>query len=757
MDNYAGVRTLGVQPAEVVDNRYKWFLAVGTSGIRTNNFTATSIDAGLFGNQTNFHRDHKLRGFEAMHIVNDIFSIQFEINHKNSIAYSLRFNTLNSVDGLPEDWTSVDYDKYQNMTLVNVPIAFKSLSYQRFVYSEHAFSYGRVVREDDEHYIKAGGSAKIINALDAGYLMAREGTVTFTDPNSPQMQINSSDIQFGIAENQNSLVNRTFGIGLDLGVVYEYRPDYKSFFYDMDGETHIPRYDVNKYKYKAGVSVTNIGFVRFEKDTTSYDFLAIDAMADGNQLVDNPFAQNPLTYIQQATLNGPGVTKAGFNKDHFNMSLPMSLNLQFDYHIWKNYYVSYAGNIPFSMPGDANHATLMTFHAITPRVEKGSWSFGTPISIRRNGILNIGLVGRISLGGRVGVYAGSSTMCFLVGVRKQYDFGMFGGVSVSLKHSVPKDEDLDLVSDKMDRCMYDPGPWIYRGCPDTDGDKIIDLEDHCIYDAGPEKTDGCPDRDEDGVIDVNDRCPDITGLAVHHGCPDRDMDGVIDLADRCPDVPGIELNNGCPFENQGCCTDNDGDGISNLVDRCPEVSGSVYNEGCPIDSSNIGKVNFDKIKPVVDPNHSNNQIKDTLKSGSTEVDKGKEGDPIQISSLKDIPVMNTGKEQDKLMVYFDVDQSFLQESYVKLLNELIGATDYKGNANIVFVVIGHTDADGSDNYNLLLSKRRSETVKKHLINQGIPANQIEVYFYGEWQPLYSDDNEEHKGINRRAEVKVMKK
>jgi outer membrane protein OmpA-like peptidoglycan-associated protein len=438
------------------------------------------------------------------------------------------------------------------------------------------------------------------------------------------------------------------------------------------------------------------------------------------------------------------------------MSLPSALNLQFDYHIWKGFYASYAGTIPFNIPGDANRATLMTVHAITPRYERPRWSIATPIVIPRSGIMNVGVVGRLSFG-NFGVFLGSHTMSFLVAVRKQYDFSMFGGINVSLKHTVPPDRDEDLVSDKKDRCIDDPGPWVYRGCPDTDNDAIIDLEDHCIYDQGPQQTNGCPDRDNDGVIDVNDRCPDIAGLAVHHGCPDKDKDGVIDLADRCPDVPGIELNNGCPFENQGCCMDNDGDGISNLVDKCPEVSGSVYNEGCPIDSTNIGKVNFEQIKPIVDANHTNVQIKDTVSSGSKEVDKGKEGDPVQISSLKDIPVMNTGSKMRDLMVYFDVDQSFLQSNYVQKVNDLVNAIDYKNDNSIVFVVIGHTDADGTDNYNLLLSKRRAETVKKHLMNQGVPENQIEVYFYGEWQPLYSDDNEEHKGINRRAEVKVMKK
>jgi OOP family OmpA-OmpF porin len=227
-----------------------------------------------------------------------------------------------------------------------------------------------------------------------------------------------------------------------------------------------------------------------------------------------------------------------------------------------------------------------------------------------------------------------------------------------------------------------------------------------------------------------------------------------DAADRCPDIPGIELNNGCPFENQGCCSDNDGDGVSNEVDQCPEVSGSVYNNGCPIDSTNLNTIDFKGVKPDIDPNHTGEQIIDNPLDPKE--DNGG-FDPVQISHETNVDTLLNGEEIRKLTVYFDSDQSFMQQSYIKQINELLVELKAESNEDIHFVIIGHTDQDGNDDYNLVLSRKRSETVRKHIQNQGIDFDRVKTYYYGEFKPLTSDENERAKKLNRRVEIIVVKK
>ena len=69
---------------------------------------------------------------------------------------------------------------------------------------------------------------------------------------------------------------------------------------------------------------------------------------------------------------------------------------------------------------------------------------------------------------------------------------------------------------------------------------------------------------------------------------------------------------------------------------------------------------------------------------------------------------------------------------------------------------GHTDNVGSDKSNLLLSKNRAEAVKTVLTNRGVDANQIIVKYYGESQPIASNNEEDGRQKNRRVEMLIIK-
>ena len=73
------------------------------------------------------------------------------------------------------------------------------------------------------------------------------------------------------------------------------------------------------------------------------------------------------------------------------------------------------------------------------------------------------------------------------------------------------------------------------------------------------------------------------------------------------------------------------------------------------------------------------------------------------------------------------------------------------------IIIGHTDNDGEENYNLILSKKRAETVRRKIEAFGAKNDQIELYYYGEWKPLKDNNNKEQKGFNRRVEIQVIRK
>lgn len=67
-------------------------------------------------------------------------------------------------------------------------------------------------------------------------------------------------------------------------------------------------------------------------------------------------------------------------------------------------------------------------------------------------------------------------------------------------------------------------------------------------------------------------------------------------------------------------------------------------------------------------------------------------------------------------------------------------------------VVGHTDSDGSDDANLLLSRKRAEAVQQALLSQfKIDAGRIEFSGKGEREPVGDNKTKEGKAQNRRVE------
>ncbi|NOK33414.1 DUF4398 domain-containing protein [Corallococcus exercitus] len=81
------------------------------------------------------------------------------------------------------------------------------------------------------------------------------------------------------------------------------------------------------------------------------------------------------------------------------------------------------------------------------------------------------------------------------------------------------------------------------------------------------------------------------------------------------------------------------------------------------------------------------------------------------------------------------------------------ATALKESKNPLLIE-GHTDSRGTDDYNEQLSERRAESVRNFLVNQGVPAERIQIRGMGEERPVASNGTAEGRANNRRVEIVV---
>jgi len=102
--------------------------------------------------------------------------------------------------------------------------------------------------------------------------------------------------------------------------------------------------------------------------------------------------------------------------------------------------------------------------------------------------------------------------------------------------------------------------------------------------------------------------------------------------------------------------------------------------------------------------------------------------------------------------YFDFDKAELKPSAEDVLRETVKTL--KDNPDLHVVVEGHTDSIGSEQYNLRLSEKRAEAVKRYLVRQGIDPSRITTRGHGESRPIADNGTREGRAKNRRAEIIV---
>jgi outer membrane protein OmpA-like peptidoglycan-associated protein len=78
----------------------------------------------------------------------------------------------------------------------------------------------------------------------------------------------------------------------------------------------------------------------------------------------------------------------------------------------------------------------------------------------------------------------------------------------------------------------------------------------------------------------------------------------------------------------------------------------------------------------------------------------------------------------------------------------------KSNPTIKVMIQGHTDNEGDDKKNMVLSDNRAKGVKEYLISQGVKANRLTSKGYGETKPTVENNSDANKAKNRRTDFVI---
>lgn len=107
-------------------------------------------------------------------------------------------------------------------------------------------------------------------------------------------------------------------------------------------------------------------------------------------------------------------------------------------------------------------------------------------------------------------------------------------------------------------------------------------------------------------------------------------------------------------------------------------------------------------------------------------------------------------------IYFDVNKTTIKpQSHATLAD---AAQILKDNPTIRVEIQGHTDSQGSDEYNMRLSDGRAGAVVAYLVqNFGVDASRLVAKGYGETMPIADNSTADGRSLNRRVEFVILGK
>ena len=768
---YGGITNVGWNPA-ISDSRFLVDINLIAIGVNAgNNYIGVDRNIYLKRNYidtTKNFQDTYLRerlngknksGYAGLQIQGPLsFMVSWgkgENKNKNAFGFSYNINSITNLDRVDETFARIayygaGYKADSILHYVGKGLTNANLNARTMEWVDYGITYSRVVYDKDAHMVKVGGTIKLLQGVSAGYVYVKD--LNYRWENYDTISILQTDVKYAhsqglvsskgyapenlpdYAKDLFNFKNSSPSVGFDIGAIYEWRPKKDKYKYQMDCTDHW-RLDQNRYTLAAGISIVDMGAIRYKAGQYSGDFNANimnwnvkDAkFPDGLQSVDDTIQAH---FKVMETKN-------------FTMVLPTRINMFLDYNIAYGFGLNLAGTISPNMAKDRNmvhHVSSVTF---TPKYDH-AW-FGAYLPVTYDALSNLSVGATLRMGPLI---VGTQDLLGLFAKK----FVSNADIHVALKVTIPyrklRDCDKDGVSNRKDVCKKDKGPCStqgcpdrdldgitdkddmcpdvfglkeFNGCPDTDGDGIIDSHDSCVFDKGLAEFHGCPDRDGDKVIDKLDDCPDVAGLPEFNGCPDRDKDGTPDKTDLCPDVVGAKEHFGCP--------DTDGDGLYDNEDKCVLVAGPKENEGCPWpDRDGDGVLDKDDACPTV-PGLKENK-------GCPALEK------------KEIETIRYAFQN----LEFETGKDIIRSHSFPSLNSLAALLVKKPNYGLR--IEGHTDNVGSEQSNQVLSQKRAEAVRNYLVKKGVNVTYLETAGYGEMKPIASNENATGRQKNRRVEMTV---
>ncbi len=443
--SYAGVSNASVNPALMANSRYYVDVnLMGGQGFFHNNYAYIGRDdyrfPGIFmpGYEFNMHQKEYGQGERPAYTVNGKRPKQMHLSgnisgpsvmvaaNGHTFALLSSFRSVHSMRDIPYDmanyfYYSLDYKPQHGMEYEHRdPMRFATLTWSEFG-AGYAYMFGKHNRDRWAF----GITARLLFGHSASYAWVEH--LKYFTPDDETVYVRNLDgeaayslpVHYASNDLQNPFMVRGMGAGFDIGLAYIHtRKGHSDMKYKR-----LCQQRFEEYKYRIGISLTDLGWISFGKDARKYEYDNVSGLWEQVDTL-KPYYSN-LEYISRDLSDRfYGSPEGGLTGRQFNMYLPASLGMQFDYHYVNNWYLSASFRYPllFSKSQVRAPASLM----IAPRLETQVFEAGMPFIVHDLRHPMLGAYMRF-----YNITLGTSNLAGIFNLTDHYGFDIYLSVKIS--------------------------------------------------------------------------------------------------------------------------------------------------------------------------------------------------------------------------------------------------------------------------------------------------------------------------------------
>jgi hypothetical protein len=377
-------------------------------------------------------------------------SAVFTINDKHSVGLLSRIRTITNFNGVSEPLAEVIRLGTDTLSLKNQLINLSGTSLNVNSYAEIGLSYGQVLKDEDEDFIKFGITVKRVVGIYSSHINIQGADYEIVDdpidltlpPNRKKqiLRINTLKADYGYTTEgsyKNAKASPSWGLGnesagagwgVDVGIVYEYRPDNRKYVYREKGVAKLDP-SKNKYEFRVGVSLLDIGGISYNnpnyvrnwkvdvnnKTFNSSDVSMINGSDDAYKRINQTIGLDDLN-----------------SQNNFSTGLPSSFQINLDYHIRDKFYVNSLW-VQGLRSSQSMSMKMPSSLSVTPRWEGKWFEVAMPFVLLDNyNAFAFGIAGRMGP-----LFLGTDNLGSFLNINRPRSTDIYFGLSVPIFRKPP--------------------------------------------------------------------------------------------------------------------------------------------------------------------------------------------------------------------------------------------------------------------------------------------------------------------------------